>query len=64
MQTEATITCALCGTQARETMPEKRLPAVLRPYRLRGEAEAEGWGLLRVLLLLGHRVPAEAILIG
>ena len=50
-QLQSTITCPQCSHQELETMPNGRLPVLLRLQRLRRALEAEGWRLLCVLLL-------------
>lgn len=47
----AVITCPLCATRAAEPMPGGRLPTRLPLRRLWWDAPAEGWRLLRGLLL-------------
>jgi hypothetical protein len=57
---ESVITCPLCGTQARENMPENACQHFYRCTGCRGDAPATRWRLLRVLFLQRHALPADA----
>ena len=57
MQLVSTITCPACGHRASETMPTDACMFLLCVQVLRDTPQAQGKGLLRILLLRGRPCP-------